>query len=190
MPTAIRSLLVANVLGLLLKLAFDPDFSQVFELSIDADAPLDALLTAPWQLATYSFLHDDWLHIGLNLLALWIFGVPVEREWGARRTLFAYFAAVVTGALAQIVGVAAAVEPGGSVIGASAGVFGLMFCFGMLFPQRLLIPGPIQIRARPFVFACIGIDLLLGLTGTSQGIAYLSHLGGLIGGWLVYQYGA
>jgi membrane associated rhomboid family serine protease len=188
MPIAIRSVLLAIVLGFLLQLAFDPDFTQVFQLSIDPEAPFD--LTAPWQLVTYSFVHDDWLHIGLNLLFLWIFGVPVEREWGARRTLFAYFAAVLTGALAQIMGVAAGVEAGGPVIGASGGVFGVMFCFGMLFPQRRLIPGPIQIRARPFVFACVAIDLLLGVTGTSQGIAYLSHLGGVFGGWLVYQYGA
>lgn len=43
-----------------------------------------------WQLATYMFLHADWLHLGLNMLALWSFGRVLERAWGGRR-FFIFF---------------------------------------------------------------------------------------------------
>jgi membrane associated rhomboid family serine protease len=74
MPAATGILLIANVLGYLLQMAFDPTLTEAFGLWIDPDAPLDQLLSAPWQLVTYSFLHGSGLHLGLNLFALWMFG--------------------------------------------------------------------------------------------------------------------
>ena len=53
------------------------------------------------------------------------------------------------------------------VVGASGGVFGLLLCYGLLFPNRqlmLLIP-PIPIRARNFVLIYGGIELFLGISG-------------------------
>lgn len=40
-----------------------------------------------WQVFTYMFLHADWLHLGLNMLALWSFGRVLERVWGGRKLL-------------------------------------------------------------------------------------------------------
>jgi membrane associated rhomboid family serine protease len=191
MPPAIQVLLVANGLAYLLELAFgDPVFSA-FALWIDPSAPFATLVSAPWQWVTYSFLHLGLLHLGLNLFALWMFGSDVERVWGSRRFLVAYFAAVLTGAMAQALA-AGLGDAGGPVVGASAGVFGVLLCFGLLFPERrilLLIP-PIPMRARTFVFGYAALELFFGVTGTAQGIAHFAHLGGLVGGWLVYRYGA
>src|SRR5882757_2031914 len=100
MPAATGTLIIANVLGYLLQLAFDPALINAFGLWIDPENPLDQLLSAPWQIVTYSFLHGSGLHIGLNLFALWMFGADVERVWGPRRMLSAYFAAVLSGAVA------------------------------------------------------------------------------------------
>lgn len=190
MPPAIQALLLANVLGYLLELAFGEPVIATFALWIDPAAPFASLLSAPWQWVTYSFLHVGMLHLALNLFALWMFGADVERVWGSRRFLVAYFAAVLTGAAAQALA-AGFGDAGGPVAGASAGVFGILLCFGLLFPDRrilLLIP-PIPMRARTFVFVYAVVELVFGVTGTAQGIAHFAHLGGLVGGWLVYRYG-
>lgn len=192
MPAVTGFLLIANVLGYMLQLAFDPALIESFALWIDPDAPLEQLLSEPWQVVTYSFLHGGGLHLGLNLFALWMFGADVERVWGPRRMAAAYFAAVLSGAAAQIIAVSISGDAGGPMIGASGGVFGILLCFGMLFPQRrimLLFP-PIPMKARTFVFVYAALELFLGVTGTAQGVAHFAHLGGLVGGWLVYRYGS
>jgi membrane associated rhomboid family serine protease len=192
MPPATGFLIIANILGYLIEIAVGPEVVDVFALWIDPEAPVAQVLSAPWQLVTYSFLHGGTLHLGLNLFALWMFGADVERLWGVRRTIFAYFAAVLTGAAVQIVSVVVAGEAGGPVVGASAGVFGLLLCFGLLFPHRrvmLLFP-PIPMQARTFVIVYAALELVLGVTGTAAGVAHFAHLGGLLGGWLVYRYGA
>jgi membrane associated rhomboid family serine protease len=192
MPAVTGFLLIANVLGYMLQLAFDPALIETFALWIDPDAPLQQLFSEPWQVVTYSFLHGGGLHLGLNLFALWMFGADVERVWGPRRMAVAYFAAVLSGAVAQIIAVSVSGDAGGPMIGASGGVFGILLCFGMLFPQRrimLLFP-PIPMQARTFVFVYAALELVLGVTGTAQGVAHFAHLGGLVGGWLVYRYGS
>lgn len=192
MPAATGSLIVACVLGFLLQLSFEPSLTETFALWIDPESPLDQILAAPWQLVTYSFLHGSGLHLALNLFALWMFGADVERVWGTKRFLAAYFAAVLSGALAQIIAVTATGEMGGPMIGASGGVFGILLCFGMLFPKRriLLLFPPIPMQARTFVFVYAALELFLGVTGTAEGVAHFAHLGGLVGGWLVFRYGA
>lgn len=192
MPAATQILLIANVAAYLLQQAFDPAFIEAFALWVSPDAPLEQVLSAPWQLVTYSFLHGSFTHIAFNLFALWMFGADVERVWGAKRMLAAYFAAVLTGAIAQILAVTLTGDLGGPVIGASGGVFGILLCFGMLFPQRrimLLFP-PIPMQARTFVIVYAALELFLGVTGTAQGVAHFAHLGGLVGGWLVFRFGA
>ena len=61
----------------------------------------------PWQLITYAFLHANFAHIGLNMLALYMFGRDVERTLGAKHYLLLYFAAVVSAALVQLAAVTA-----------------------------------------------------------------------------------
>lgn len=192
MPPATGFLVFANVLGYLLQIVFEPALTEAFALWIDPEAPLDQIFAAPWQLVTYSFLHGGGLHLGLNLFAIWMFGADVERVWGTKRMLAAYFAAVLTGAIAQTLSVVVSGDIGGPVVGASAGVFGLLLCFGMLFPRRriLLIFPPIPMQARTFVVVYAALELFLGVTGTAEGVAHFAHLGGLVGGWLVFRYGS
>lgn len=190
MPAAIQLLLLSNVLGFIVEQTAGARAFDVLALWIDPQTPLAALLTAPWQLVTYSLLHANLAHLALNLFGLWMFGSDVARVWEAKRVLLAYFAAVLTGGLAHLL-TAAAFGGAGPVIGASAGVFGLMLCFGMMFPHRrvmLLIP-PIPMSARTMVVVYGAIELMFGVTGAQTGVAHFAHLGGLLGGWLVYRYG-
>lgn len=193
MPPATGSLILANLLGFLLQVITLPDdLADVFGLWVDPDSPIEHVLAAPWQLVTYSFLHSGWLHLGLNLFALWMFGADVERVWGTRRFLAAYFAAVASGALAQVITVTITGDNGVPMIGATAGVFGILLCFGLLFPRRrlrLVFP-PIRISALALAAVLAALVLLAGVTGPTPNVAELTHLGGLLGGWLVYWYGA
>jgi membrane associated rhomboid family serine protease len=144
----------------------------------------------PWQLVSYAFLHGGFSHIFLNMLALYMFGGEIERLFGSRYYLCFYFASVVTAAITHLLitgMMGAAPVP---MVGASGGIFGLLLAYGMYFPYRrivLLIP-PIPMQARTFVIVFAVLELALGVTQTSAGVAHFAHLGGMLGGFLMIQY--
>lgn len=143
-----------------------------------------------WQLVSYGFLHGSLLHLGFNMLALWMFGRDVEGVLGARRFAQYYLTCVVTAAVVQLFTMHLMGAPPYPTVGASGGVFGLLLAFGLLFPRRvvmLLIP-PIPLPARAFVVVYGLIELVLGVTETQSGVAHFAHLGGLAGGFLLLQY--
>jgi membrane associated rhomboid family serine protease len=144
---------------------------------------------APWQLITYSFLHGNLMHLLFNMLALYMFGSDVERVFGSRRYTFYYFVCVITAALAQLLVSSVGNWPAYPTIGASGGVFGLLLAFGLYFPRRMvmLIFPPIPMPAWLFVTLYGLLELFLGVTGTSEGVAHFAHLGGMLGGYLVIR---
>lgn len=143
----------------------------------------------PWQLVTYAFLHGGLTHIFFNMLGLWMFGSDLERLWGPKRFLQFYFASVLTAAATQLLfaALSGAVYP---TIGASGGLFGLLLGFGMMFPNRMIMPlfPPIPMKAKIFVAIFGGLELLFGVTGTLEGVAHFAHLGGMLGGFLMIRY--
>jgi membrane associated rhomboid family serine protease len=96
---------------------------------------------------------------------------------------------VLTAAAAQLVvtGLMGSVYP---TVGASGGLFGLLLAFGMMFPNRIIMPlfPPIPMKARTFVAVFGGLELLFGVTGTVSGVAHFAHLGGMLGGFLMMRY--
>ena len=74
-------------------------------------------------------------------------------------------------------------------VGASGGLFALLLAFGMLFPNRVIMPlfPPIPMKARTFVMVFGTLELGLGIMGSS-GVAHFAHLGGMVGGWLMIRY--
>jgi membrane associated rhomboid family serine protease len=193
LPPFTQALIIANVVAFLLQMLAGNALLYWFALWPSQDGAFGGLpLLAPWTLVTYSFLHDthNFLHIAFNMLAVWMFGGEIERVWGAKRTAAAYFASVVTGAIAQIVVGAMFGEGGGPVVGASAGVFGLLLAYALVFPNRRIMPlfPPIPMPARVFVLLYAVLELVFGVTGMVSGVAHFAHLGGLVGGWLVWKY--
>ena len=149
----------------------------------------------PWQLVTYAFLHDpsNLFHLLFNMLALVMFGAPLEYTWGNRRYASYYFTCVVGAALCQLaVGYwnTSQGHPAGPTVGASGGIFGLLLAYGMLFPNQrvmLLIP-PIPMKARTLVIVYGAVELFLGASGFQPGVAHFAHLGGMLFGWLLIRY--
>lgn len=192
MPPATQWLIIANVLAFVAEQAGSARLIDAFALWIDPAAPFAVVLRAPWQLLTYSLLHANLVHLGLNMWGLWMFGSAVEQVWEPRRVVAAYVASVLTGALGNLAAVAVLGGGGGPMIGASAGVFGLMLCYALMFPHQrvmLLFP-PIPMSARTMAIGYAAIELFFGVTGTESGVAHFAHLGGLVGGWLVWRYGS
>ena len=150
--------------------------------------PLQSGLFWPWQLLSYGFLHGSILHLFFNMLGLWMFGSELERLWG--RTRYAQFllASLLSAAVAQLL-VTWLTGSNVPTVGASGALFGLLLAFGMLFPNRTIMPlfPPIPMKARTFVAVFGALELLFGIWGKS-GIAHFAHLGGMLGAWLMISW--
>jgi membrane associated rhomboid family serine protease len=143
--------------------------------------PLQTGRFLPWQVLSYAFMHGDFMHLFLNMLALWSFGSDIERLLGAKRYVQLLVVSALTAAATQLLWTWLANTPVPTV-GASGAVFGLLLAYGMKFPDRqmmLLIP-PIPMKAKYFVLIFAGIELLLGFNRSSS-VAHFAHLGGMVG---------
>ena len=130
LPPAIRLLMIANVVGFLIGLVV-PDMHNLFGL-----VPQQVLFHRwIWQPITYLFLHGNLWHLIFNLFALWMFGMPVEAQWGERDFLKYYFLCGLGAAAAHL---ALAPHSGIPVIGASGAVYGLLVAFAMLYPDAVV----------------------------------------------------
>ena len=74
----------------------------------------------------------------------------------------------------------------GATVGASGSVFGLLLAFGMMYPNSVIyIYFLLPIKAKWFVIFYGGLELLLGVFGSSDGIAHFAHLGGMLFGFFL-----
>jgi membrane associated rhomboid family serine protease len=150
--------------------------------------PLQSPMFGFWQVATYAFLHGDAFHLFFNMLGLWMFGSELERLWGERRYAQFIAAGVLAAAVAQLL-ITALLGSRYPTVGISGGLFALLLAFGMLFPNRIIMPlfPPIPMKARTFVIVFGALELLLGIFGRG-GVAHFAHLGGMVGGFLMIRY--
>ncbi len=162
--------------------------SLVFDFGLQPDAVFRRLFL--WQPVTYMFLHAGMLHILFNMLALWMFGVELERLWGRTFFLKYYFvtgigAAVTTLLLAWLPGEVGAAMWASVTVGASGAIYGLLLAYALYFPDRpiymwMLFPIP----AKYFVMIMGAIAFLSSVGGNQGGVANSAHLGGLAFGYL------
>ena len=186
LPPVTRALILANVALFVLELLTGNYLIRHFGLW-----PLGSPLFQPWQLLTYAFLHDptNFLHLFLNMFALFMFGRSLESSWGARRFLIYYLVCVLVAGLTQLA-VTAGLAQTEATIGASGGVFGVLLAFAWFFPRQKLIvlPIPIPLPAWLVVGGYALLELIFGVTGREQGVAHFAHLGGMLGGILCILY--
>jgi membrane associated rhomboid family serine protease len=142
-----------------------------------------------WQPFTYMFVHGGFGHILFNMLALWMFGVELERMWGTRFFLKYYFACGLGAAAATIIlpfllpmfdSMYTAIT-----MGASGAIYGVLLAYGLYFPNRpIYIYFVFPVPAKYFVMIMGAIALLMSAGGASDGTAHTAHLAGLIVGYL------
>jgi membrane associated rhomboid family serine protease len=156
--------------------------------------PVSVLHLAVWQLFTYLFLHSTagFTHILMNMLTLWMFGVPLESVWGSRRFLrFYFFCGIGAGVTVVVLNY---LLPGGRpeipTIGASGALYGLLLAFGLVFPDaRILFFFLFPIQARVYVWIMAGILLLTTWNGIGGPVSNIAHLGGMLCGWIFLKAG-
>ncbi|MFN0157011.1 MAG: rhomboid family intramembrane serine protease [Bacteroidota bacterium] len=132
----------------------------------------------PWQLATYMFMHGGLGHLFFNMLALWMFGMELENNWGSKRFLTYYLVCGVGAGITNLL-ITSLLGQAAPTVGASGAVFGVLIAFGLLFPDRpIYLYFLFPVKAKYFIAVYIGLELFYGVTGTSDGIAHFAHLGG------------
>ncbi len=146
-------------------------------------------LSPPFTLISSQFLHAGPLHLGGNMLFLWIFGNNVEDEFGSLRFLLFYLLCGASAGIAHY-----ATDPASTIptLGASGAISGVLGAYALLFPRArihtlvflLFYISVISIPALLWVGIWFGIQMLQGIAskGTSGGVAWFAHIGGLIAG--------
>jgi membrane associated rhomboid family serine protease len=161
-----------------------------------------------WTFVTYSLIHADWVHLGVNSVWLLPFGSAVARRFGAVRFLLFFAVTAAAGALAFLL-----TQSGENalVVGASAAISGTMAAAMRFAFQR---GGPLGIfrdddsayrvpavplsgilrdgRVVIFLVVWFGVNLIFGLTsiplgGAGQPVAWQAHIGGFVAGLILFS---
>jgi len=134
------------------------------------------------------FMHGGLLHIGGNMLFLWIFGDNVEHRIGRLRYLLFYLVAGVIASFAQIL-----VDPGSTIpsLGASGAISGVLGAYLVLFPGNRVtvflfrfltqVPAIVAIGMWAAFQFISGFGSVAGTDGAG-GVAYMAHIGGFVAG--------
>ncbi len=141
----------------------------------------------PWRYITFQFLHAGLFHILFNMIGLYFLGMMLEASWGARRFLVFYLGCGAAAGVAHVVMVFAM---GGDMetvlLGASGGVYGVVFACAVLFPHIrvivFLFPMPIRTAAALFLGIAVFFTLqeIVGGGAMGGGVSHVAHLGGAI----------
>lgn len=173
----VRRLLVANVLAYFVQQTV-VGVTQTFWF-----VP-SLILVRPWTVVTYMFLHGDFMHILFNMIGLYFFGPQVEERLGSSQFVRLYFASGIAGALLSTL-----LAPNAPIIGASAGVFGIMLAFAFFWPHApIYIWGVLPVPARVLVIITTALSLYSGFSGSAGGVADFAHLGGYVGAYLYLKW--
>jgi len=144
-------------------------------------------------LITSMFLHGGWMHLGGNMLYLWIFGDNLEKVMGHARFLLFYLVCGIAAAIAHIAFSSGSAVP---TVGASGAISGILGGYLVLFPRnkvRVLTRGGIMaVPAIVVLGFWIVIQLISGFgsmanTAETGGVAYLAHVGGFLAGLLLIK---
>lgn len=145
-----------------------------------------------WRLITFQFLHANLTHLLFNMYALFTFGPLVERWWRGRPFLVFYLASGVAGALFYTLlwlapGLLEGTGPTTSLVGASAGIFGVLIATAIIAPEGrvvLLIP-PIPMSMRTYAIAILLFGVLIVVMNGRNAGGEAGHLGGALAGFLM-----
>ena len=206
-PVVTVALIAANVLVWIWEVtgtSVDADILHYgyYPCSLEGPCVQPAVLVhhVPWYEGVFTsmFMHGSWLHIGGNMLFLWIFGNNVEDAFGHVRFLFWYLAAGLAAAATQTVVTLAFAAPAGASIpnvGASGAIAGVLGAYLVLLPgasvlTAFIIVVIVFLREIPAVLF-LGLWFLFQLWEGSfsilqpqagGGVAFFAHIGGFLFG--------
>jgi membrane associated rhomboid family serine protease len=136
-----------------------------------------------WQVLTFQFLHGGLPHLVLNCLVLYFFGKPLEDMLGKPTFGRLYVLSGIVGGMFQILFAMLSPKAGGPVVGASAGICGLIAAYAVLEPEsKIYIAFFLPMRAKYFLPLMIVLPLVLMITSAQSQVAHAAHLGGTLAG--------
>jgi membrane associated rhomboid family serine protease len=211
-PFVVYTLVAINIVVFLLQIAMGDVFTLAYA-AIPYEITHGADLTAPARipgvgvipqapgptpiyltLLTSMFMHGSWVHIGGNMLYLWVFGDNIEDDFGHFRFLVFYLICGLAASFAQIF-----IDPDSVIptLGASGAIAGVLGAYLIMFPRN-------RIRVLTLTFVLTVLELpaivVLGFWIVAQffsqfaaisqhtaqtrggGVAYMAHIGGFIAG--------
>jgi membrane associated rhomboid family serine protease len=142
-------------------------------------------------LFTAMFMHAGWLHLGGNMLYLWIFGDNVEDRLGHIKFIIFYLLCGIAATFAQLAFNATSSVPN---LGASGAIAGVLGAYILMFPQGkvnvLMGRGVIPMPALVVIGLWIVLQFFSGIgsianTADTGGVAYIAHIGGFIAGFVL-----
>jgi membrane associated rhomboid family serine protease len=175
----VKRLLIANTVIFFVWYVLGPQ-AQLFIREWFAFQPTLELLSRPWVVVTYMFLHADLWHLAVNMLILFFFGPPLESKWGGREFLTYFLVCGLGGAALCFF-----FQPG-YMVGASGGLLGVMLAFAMNWPNApIYVWGIFPVKAKYLVGFFVILDILGARAGVEGGgTAHFAHLGGVLAGFL------
>ncbi len=188
-PVVTYALIALNVLFFFVELSGGDAFIEkwAFVPSRFLANPVADFLT----LFTSMFMHAGWVHLGGNMLYLWIFGDNVEDRFGHIKFTIFYLLCGLAATFAQL-----AFSMGSNVpnLGASGAIAGVLGAYILLFPQGRVrvLQGQqvIQVSALIVIGLWIVLQFFSGVasianTADTGGVAYMAHIGGFIAGFVL-----
>lgn len=188
-PFVTYALIALNVLVFFIELAGGDEFiiKWAFIPSRFLSNPASDFPT----LFTSMFMHAGWMHLGGNMLYLWIFGDNVEDRFGHIRFIIFYLLCGLAATFAQLAISTASDIPN---LGASGAIAGVLGAYILLFPKgKVRVMQGQRVIQVPALLA-IGVWILLQLfsgvgsiesAGKTGGVAYMAHIGGFVAGFLL-----
>lgn len=163
----------------------------VIPAEIDAWLGNRAGVEAPLTIATSTFVHGGFLHLGFNMLFLWVFGDNIEDALGHVPYLVFYLVCATGAAALQVAVGPDSVIP---IIGASGAIAGVLGAYLVLYPRAtvaVLLPFfffiPVPVPAFVLLIFWFALQLFIGIASigmseVSQGVAVWAHVGGFVTG--------
>jgi rhomboid family protein len=164
----------------------------VFEID-EAPGPSPIWLT----LLTSIFMHGGWLHIGGNMLFLFIFGDNIEKAYGHAKYVIFYLICGIIASFAHVLSQPDSIIPS---LGASGAISGVMAGYLVLFPTNrvkvllalgvillrpMMVPAVVMIGVWALLQFVNGLGSIAVTDQTSGGVAYWAHIGGFVAGLVI-----
>ncbi|NLP36246.1 MAG: rhomboid family intramembrane serine protease [Firmicutes bacterium] len=154
-----------------------------------AELAAGRFISALTPLITYQFMHSSWVHIGSNMLYLWVFGDNIEDRLGHIKYLLFYLLMGIIAGLVQVF-----FDPGSSIpiIGASGAVAGILGAYLISCPRaRVVALIPViflftvaEVPAVIFLGFWFILQVFSGVAsiGVNVSVAWWAHIGGFVAG--------
>ncbi|MGJ8676922.1 MAG: rhomboid family intramembrane serine protease [Akkermansiaceae bacterium] len=146
-----------------------------------------------WRFLTFQFLHDGFAHLFGNMLGVFFFGSFVERWWGSRKFLFFYLSCGIAGALffallLWIPDLLPTSEAWNGMIGASAGVYGILVAVAIIAPNlKVLLYFIVPMSIRTLAIGALCFAAYVAITDGNNAGGEAAHLGGALLGFILMK---